>query len=272
MRLVSWNVNGLRAALRGGFAGFLETVQPDILCLQETKAGEDHIDAALFRGCHVSWNPARKPGYSGVALISRTPPLRITSGLGIDEHDGEGRVLVAEFPEFFVLNVYTPNSQRGLVRLPYRMRWDEVFRKFVRQLDRRKPVLLCGDLNCAHAEIDLANPRENRRNAGFTDEERTGLTRLLEAGLVDSFRELHPGERGHYSWWTYRAQARARNIGWRLDYWLVSRRFWPRVAGASILADITGSDHCPVLLEVREDPPVPNGNAGSARSRKRSGA
>jgi exodeoxyribonuclease-3 len=272
MKLISWNVNGLRAVARAGFAEFLARAQPDILCLQETRAGPDDVDPALFPGCHVSWNAARKPGYSGVAIVSKSPPLRVTAGMGLEEHDSEGRLLVAEFPEFFVLNVYTPNSQRGLLRLGYRIRWDAAFLQFVRKLDRRKPVLVCGDLNCAHTDIDLANPRENRRNAGFTDEERAGLTSLLGCGLVDSFRELHPGEGGHYSWWTFRHNARARNIGWRLDYWLVSRRLWPRVAGASILTAATGSDHCPVSLELRDPPRLPNDNAGSVRSRKRSGA
>lgn len=250
MKLISWNVNGLRAAVRAGFADFLATHQPDVLCLQEIKAAPGDVSASLFDGYHVTWNPALKKGYSGVLLATRAEPLKVTAGFGLEAHDGEGRILLAEFPDFQVATVYTPNSQRGLMRLDYRLQWDEVFQLWLQRLDQEKPVVFCGDLNCAHEEIDLANPRENRRNAGFTDEERASFGRMLAGGFVDSFRALHPGEKGHYSWWTYRSDARARNIGWRLDYWLVSQKLWPRVRRSEILKDTLGSDHCPVLLEM----------------------
>jgi exodeoxyribonuclease-3 len=254
MKLISWNVNGLRAALRAGLADFIAREQPDALCLQEIKATPQDVDASVFDGYHVTWNPAHKKGYSGVLIATREKPTRLIHGLGLPHHDTEGRLLVAEFPDFQVATVYTPNSQRGLTRLAYRLDWDAAFRTWLRKLDRKKPLVLCGDFNCAHEEIDLANPRENRRNAGFTDEERGSFSSLLDAGFIDSFRSLHPGERGHYSWWTYRSDARARNIGWRLDYWLVSKKLWPRVRQAQILAHIQGSDHCPVLLELDPEP------------------
>jgi exodeoxyribonuclease-3 len=250
MKLISWNVNGLRAALRAGLADFVAREQPDALCLQEIKATPEDVEASVFDGYHVTWNPAQKKGYAGVLIATRQEPVKVSHGLGLPEHDGEGRVLIAEFPEFQVATVYTPNAQRGLTRLDYRLAWDAAFQQWLRQRDKKKPLVLCGDFNCAHEEIDLANPRENRRNAGFTEEERTGFSGMLKAGFVDSFRELHPGEPGHYSWWTYRSDARARNIGWRLDYWLVSKKIWPRVRHAKILHDVMGSDHCPVLLEL----------------------
>ena len=250
MKLVSWNVNGVRAAMRAGLADFLAREQPDVLCLQEIKATPEDVDAQVFDGYHVAWNPAQKKGYSGVLVATRQPPIRVNAGLGQPDHDQEGRLLVTELPDFQVVTVYTPNSQRGLTRLDYRQQWDQAFTRWLKRIDKKKPALVCGDFNCAHQEIDLANPRENRRNAGFTDEERAGFSALLKAGFVDAFRELHPGQPGHYSWWTYRSDARARNIGWRLDYWLVSKGLWSRVRRASILSHITGSDHCPVLLEI----------------------
>ncbi len=250
MKLISWNVNGLRAALRGGLAEFVEREKPDAMCLQEIKALPGDVDAAVFDGYHVTWNPAAKKGYAGVLMATRDAPLRVRQGMGQAAHDSEGRLIVAEFPDFQIVTVYTPNSQRGLTRLEYRLEWDSAFKSWLRALDKKKPVLVCGDFNCAHEEIDLANPRENRRNAGFTDEERSSFGSLLQQGFLDSFRELHPGERGHYSWWTYRSDARARNIGWRLDYWLVSKHLWTRVRGARILPQVFGSDHCPVLLEI----------------------
>ncbi len=250
MKLVSWNVNGLRAALRGDFRNFLAAESPDVLCLQEVKAERGDVDEAVFHGWHVHWNSAEKKGYSGVVLASREQPLDVRLGMGVREHDREGRVITAEFADFHVVNVYTPNSQRGLLRLDYRLEWDAAFRHYVRTLDKEKPVLFCGDLNCAHAELDLANPKQNRRNAGFTDEERSSLTKLLDTGFADSFRRQHPGAPGHYTWWTWRSDARARNIGWRIDYWMVAERLWPRVKKAGILGHVHGSDHCPVSLEL----------------------
>ncbi|MFN0126457.1 MAG: exodeoxyribonuclease III [Verrucomicrobiales bacterium] len=251
MKLISWNVNGLRAALRAGLREFMAREQPDVLCLQEIKATPEDIDSSVFDGYHVAWNPAAKKGYAGVLVATRQPPLSFRKGMGRAEHDAEGRLIVAEFPDFQVVTVYTPNSQRGLTRLEYRLAWERAFARWLRALDKARPVVLCGDFNCAHEEIDLANPRENRRNAGFTDEERRAFTSLLNKGFVDSFRVLHPNEPGHYSWWTYRSDARARNIGWRLDYWLVSQRLWPRVRRALILTEVMGSDHCPVLLDLQ---------------------
>lgn len=250
MKLISWNVNGLRAALRSGFADFLAAEQPDVFCLQEIKAAPGDIPPSLLDGYHVTWNPARKPGYSGVLFASRQAPVSVSLGLGYEEHDAEGRIIAADMGDFYVVTCYTPNSQRGLVRLSYRLTWDAIFREWLQGLDRQKPVLACGDFNCSHEEIDLANPKSNRRNAGFTDEERASFSQLLSAGFIDSFRAHHPGEPGHYTWWTYRNDARTRNIGWRLDYWLVSQRFWPRVTRTAILKDVMGSDHCPVLLEI----------------------
>jgi len=250
MKLISWNVNGLRAALRAGLADFVAREQPDALCLQEIKATPADVEAPVFDGYHVTWNPAQKKGYAGVLMATRQQPLTVTHGLGLPEHDAEGRVLVAEFPDLQVVTVYTPNSQRGLTRLDYRLEWDAAFQEWLRQLDQKKSVVVCGDFNCAHEEIDLANPRENRRNAGFTEEERASFSSMLQSGFLDAFRALHPGEPGHYSWWTYRSDARARNIGWRLDYWLVSQKLWPRIRRASILSGVMGSDHCPVVLEL----------------------
>jgi exodeoxyribonuclease-3 len=251
MKLVSWNVNGLRAALRAGLQEFVSREQPDVLCLQEIKANPEDVPSPLFEGYHVHWNPAQKKGYAGVLIATRQPPLAVTRGLGKPDLDTEGRVLVTEYPDFQVVNVYTPNSQRGLTRLDHRLQWDKAFTRWLRALDKKKPVVVCGDFNCAHQEIDLANPRENRRNAGFTDEERAGFSSLLQGGFIDSFRARHPDQPGHYSWWTYRSDARARNIGWRLDYWLVSSALWPRVQEAKILSDVIGSDHCPVVLEMQ---------------------
>jgi len=256
MKLISWNVNGLRAALRAGLADFMARENPDVLCLQEIKATPADVESSVFDGYHVTWNPAEKKGYAGVLIATKQKPLAVVPGLGQPEHDSEGRLLVAEFPDFHVATVYTPNAQRGLARLDYRLQWDAAFQKWLRALTTEKPVVLCGDLNCAHQEIDLANPKENRRNAGFSDEERASFSSMLDAGLVDTFRALHPGQPGHYSWWTYRNNARARNIGWRLDYWLVSQKLWPQVQRSLILQDVAGSDHCPVMLEL-QPPPTP---------------
>ena len=250
MKLLSWNVNGLRAALKKGFADFVDEQAPDVLALQEIKAGADPIKLP-FNHYHVYWNPAERPGYSGTALLSRNEPRNVTLGMGIEAHDREGRLITAEFDDFFLVNVYVPNAQRGLARLDYRTKeWDADLRTFLQNLAQRKPVTVCGDFNVAHREIDLANPRSNVKNPGFTPEERECFGRLLDAGFVDSFREFESGG-GHYTWWTYRANARARNIGWRIDYFLVSQSLRPRLKAATILADIHGSDHCPVGIELK---------------------
>ncbi len=247
LRFTSWNVNGIRAASRAGFAEYIARTQPDVLCLQEVKATPQDIDAAeILPGYDLTWNCAQKKGYSGVLIATREKPIGVNHGLGLPEHDTEGRVLTAEFPDFSVVNVYTPNSQRGLARLDYRLQWDAAFLAHLRALDGKKPVLCCGDFNVSHEEIDLANPKENRKNAGFSDEERASFSALLAAGFTDTFRAAHPEEKGHYSWWTYRMNARERNIGWRLDYWLVSNRLAPRVQSPTISPEVQGSDHCPV--------------------------
>ena len=251
MKLVSWNVNGIRAAMDKGFRDFVETDQPDVLCLQETKAEPEQVDVSWAEalGYHKVWNCAEKRGYSGTSIWSKVAPKKASLGIGIDEHDREGRVITATFQDFHLVNVYTPNSQRELLRLDYRQRWDADFLAYIKNLNQRKPVIFCGDVNCAHKEIDLANPKSNRRNAGFTDEERTGLDKLVDAGFVDSFREFDVGPE-NYSWWTYRSNARERNIGWRLDYFWVAKRFLNRMIGARIRSEILGSDHCPVELTI----------------------
>lgn len=249
MKLVSWNVNGIRAAMDKGFREYVETEQPEVLCLQETKAEPAQVDLgwAESLGYHQVWNCATKKGYSGTSIWSMIPPKKTVLGIGMDQHDNEGRVITATFDEFHVVNVYTPNSQRGLARLDYRMQWDVDFLAYVRKLNRRKPVIFCGDLNCAHKEIDLANPKSNCKNAGFSDEERAGVDEIIAAGFVDTFRKFDDSP-GKYSWWTYRSDARARNIGWRLDYFFVADKFSDCVVGASIRTDVFGSDHCPVEL------------------------
>lgn len=249
MRFISWNVNGLRALMGKGFRDIFDTFDADFVCLQETKLQEGQVDFSP-EGYEVYWNSAEKKGYSGVALASRRKPLNVTRGIGVDVHDHEGRVLTAEYDDFFLVAVYTPNSQDGLRRLSYRMEWEDAFRDYVKELDLRKPVIICGDLNVAHKEIDLKNPKTNRKNAGFTDEERGMMTKLLESGFVDTFRHFHPDLEGAYSWWSYRGRAREKNVGWRIDYFLVSSRLVPRLLNARILADITGSDHCPVSIEI----------------------
>ena len=251
MKLISWNVNGLRAVLKKNFLEFLATEQPDILCLQETKCTPEQVEQLWPATYTTYWNSAEKKGYSGTAIFTRQRPLQVTPHIGVAEHDREGRVLTAEYPDFYLVNVYVPNSQRELLRLPYRQKeWDPALRGFLRELAEEKPVVVCGDFNVAHEEIDLANPAANRRNAGFTDEERANFTTLLDAGFVDVFREKHPGEPGHYSWWTYRMNARARNIGWRIDYFLVSKPLAKKVRDAFIWPEVTGSDHCPVGIRL----------------------
>lgn len=249
MKLVSWNVNGIRAVLKKGFLEFMEDCRPDILCLQETKAHPDQVGLDL-PGYRDYWNAAVKKGYSGTAVFTKLEPRSVTLGLGRPEHDQEGRVITAEFDDYYLVNVYTPNAQEELRRLDYRTRqWDVAFLEYLKRLEDTKPVVFCGDLNVAHHEIDIARPKENRRNPGFTDEERESFGRILESGFVDSFREFTK-EGGHYSWWSYRAGARAKNIGWRIDYFCVSEALRPRLKAASILPQVMGSDHCPVVLQM----------------------
>lgn len=246
MKLVSWNVNGLRAALKKGFIESVASLDADILCLQETKMikGQAEIDLPEY---YEYWNSAEKKGYSGTAIFTKEEPMNVSLGMDIPLHDNEGRIIQAEYENFILLNVYTPNSQQGLKRLDYRMEWEDDFRAFVKELDDKKPVIVCGDLNVAHQEIDLKNWKTNRRNAGFTDEERAKMTELLASGFHDSFRTLYP-DKIEYSWWSFRANARANNVGWRIDYFLVSERLLPRVKEAAIHGHIMGSDHCPVSL------------------------
>lgn len=249
MKLISWNVNGLRACMGKGFLDFVAAEQPDILCLQETKMQQGQVEVPL-EGYHQYWCSADKKGYSGTAVFSKVEPLSVRYGIGIDEHDHEGRVITAEYEDFFLVCVYVPNSQDELKRLNYRMKWEDDFRAYLLQLDEAKPVVICGDLNVAHEEIDLKNPKTNRKNAGFSDEERTKLTQLLASGFTDSFRHFYPELEGAYSWWSYRFKAREKNAGWRIDYFLASNRLMERVHSASILSEVFGSDHCPVTLEM----------------------
>jgi exodeoxyribonuclease III len=247
MRLLSWNVNGIRAVLGKGFPDFVSGERPDILCLQETKARPEQVELPLeLGGYQAFWSSAEKPGYSGVAVFTREKPLDVKEGLGIPEHDREGRVLTLEFQDFILVNVYTPNAQDELKRLNYRLSWDEAFRNHVARQAARKPVVFCGDLNVAHQEIDLARPKENRRNPGFSDEERASFSQLLDAGFTDTFRHFYPEKSAAYSWWSYRAGARQKNVGWRIDYFGVSSSFTGRLKDAEILPHVHGSDHCPV--------------------------
>ena len=249
MKLISWNVNGLRAVLGKGFLDYVAQENPDILCLQETKLQPEQ---AVFDlpGYHRFFNSADKKGYSGTAILTRTEPLSVTSDFGGDEHRHEGRIITAEFPQFYLVCCYTPNSQDGLKRLDYRMRWEDDLRDYLRELDQTKPVVYCGDLNVAHREIDLKNPKTNRQNPGFSDEEREKMTRLLEAGFVDTFRYINGDVTDRYSWWSYRFHAREKNVGWRIDYFIVSQRLADKVRAADIRSEVYGSDHCPVLLEL----------------------
>ncbi len=251
MKLISWNVNGLRACVGKGFTEFVEAQQPDILCLQETKLQAGQIDLPM-EGYHAYWNYAEKKGYSGTALFTKTEPLAVTYGIGIPEHDKEGRVITAEFADFYMITVYTPNSQNELTRLPYRMTWEDAFLSYLKELEQKKPVIFCGDLNVAHREIDLKNPKSNHKNAGFTDEERGKFARLLENGFVDTFRYFYPEQEGIYSWWSYRFHAREKNAGWRIDYFLVSDCLKERLDDAVIYTDVFGSDHCPVGLFLKD--------------------
>lgn len=247
MKFISWNVNGLRACQTKGFSEAFAELDADFFCLQETKMQAGQLDLQ-FEGYRSYWNYAEKKGYSGTAIFSRHEPLAVTYGLGIDEHDHEGRVITLEMPRFFLVTVYTPNSQDGLRRLDYRMKWEEDFRAYLQRLDEQKPVVVCGDLNVAHEEIDLKNPKSNRRNAGFTDEEREKFSTLLQTGFVDTFRHFYPTLEEAYSWWSYRFRAREKNAGWRIDYFLTSERLREALQGAAIHSEIFGSDHCPVEL------------------------
>lgn len=247
MKLISWNVNGLRACMNKGFKDFMESVDADIFCVQETKMQREQA-TFVFDGYEEYWNSAEKKGYSGTAVFSKTKPLSVSYGLGIEEHDKEGRVITAEFQDFYLVNVYTPNAQRGLERLDYRMVWEDVFRRYVKELDEKKPVVICGDLNVAHNEIDLKNFKTNVGNAGFTYEERGKMTELLASGFVDSFRYLYPDKTGAYSWWSYMFKAREKNAGWRIDYFIVSEKLADRIEDAVIYPEVMGSDHCPVGL------------------------
>ena len=249
MKLISWNVNGLRACVGKGFLEFFRIIGADAVCLQETKLQphQIHLETPGYR---QYWNSAERKGYSGTAILTRMEPLTVSYGLGIPEHDTEGRVITCEFPAFYLVTVYTPNAQDGLRRIDYRMQWDDAFRDYLLALDRKKPVIVCGDMNVAHQEIDLKNPGPNRGNAGFSDEEREKFSRLLASGFTDTFRLLYPEQTGAYSWWSYRFHARENNAGWRIDYFLVSDRLRERVTAARILQDVYGSDHCPVELEL----------------------
>lgn len=249
MKLISWNVNGLRACADKGFADAFKALDADFFCLQETKMQEGQLDLE-FEGYRSYWNYAEKKGYSGTAIYSRHEPVAVTYGLGIEEHDHEGRVITLEMPDFFLVTVYTPNSQDELRRLDYRMKWEDDFRNYLLALDAKKPVIVCGDMNVAHEEIDLRNPKTNRRNAGFTDEERQKMTVLLGSGFTDTFRYFYPDMANQYSWWSYRFHAREKNAGWRIDYFLTSKRLDERLVGARIHSDIFGSDHCPVELTI----------------------
>ncbi len=247
MKLISWNVNGLRAATGKGILEAFNALDADIFCLQETKLQAGQIELDL-PGYHQYWNYAEKKGYSGTAVFTRQEPLAVKYGIGAEEHDHEGRVITLEYPEFFFITVYTPNSQDGLARLPYRMQWEDAFLAYLKTLEKEKPVVFCGDLNVAHREIDIKNPKSNIHNAGFTQEERDKMTALLDSGFVDTFRHFHPDEAGAYSWWSYRFHARENNAGWRIDYFIVSQALVPRLASAAIHPEIYGSDHCPVEL------------------------
>lgn len=246
-KFISWNVNGLRACVGKGFLDFFNGIDADVFCVQETKLQEGQIDLDL-PGYHQYWNYAQKKGYSGTAMFCKEEPLNVTYGIGIEEHDTEGRVITAEYPDFFIVTCYTPNSQNELRRLDYRMTWEDEFRGYLKKLDSQKPVILCGDLNVAHKEIDLKNPKTNRKNAGFTDEERSKMTALLEQGFTDTYRYFFPDTEGVYSWWSYRFRAREKNSGWRIDYFITSRSLDGRLVSASIHTGVFGSDHCPVEL------------------------
>ncbi|HOE12507.1 MAG TPA: exodeoxyribonuclease III [bacterium] len=250
MKLISWNINGIRAVLAKGFLDFVKTAQPDVLCLQETRATPDQVDLSL-PGYFAYWNPAEKKGYSGTAVFTKQKPLSVFCGINKPEHNAEGRVITLEFPDYYLVNVYTPNAGSELERLEYRTKeWDPAFLRFVKELEKKKPVIFCGDLNVAHKEIDLADPKGNEGNAGFTLEERAGFDRIIQSGFIDTFREFTK-EGGHYTWWSYKGGARAKNLGWRIDYFCISPALRPRLMNAAIHADVTGSDHCPISIDLK---------------------
>jgi len=249
MKLVSWNVNGLRACVGKGFLDYFKEVDADIFCIQETKLQENQIILEL-PGYEQYWNYAEKKGYSGTAVFTKIKPISVKYGIGMEEHDQEGRVITLEYEDFYLVNAYIPNSQRELARLDYRMKWEDDFRNYLMELDNVKPIVYCGDLNVAHKEIDLKNPKANRRNAGFTDEEREKMTKLLDSGFIDSFRYFYPDKEDAYTWWSYMGNARAKNIGWRIDYFIVSERLKDRMKDAAIHSHVMGSDHCPIVLEL----------------------
>ena len=249
MKLISWNVNGIRACLNKGFEDFFKQIDADIFCIQETKCQQEQVDLK-FENYLDYWNSAEKKGYSGTAIFTKKKPLNVTYGIGIEEHDKEGRIITLEFEKFYLVNNYTPNSKRELERLDYRQIWEDEIRKYLLKLNENKPVIMCGDLNVAHKEIDLKNPKQNRRNAGFTDEERNKMTELLEAGFTDSFRYLYPEKENEYTWWSYMGHAREKNIGWRIDYFIVSKDIQNKIKEAKIYQEIFGSDHCPVELDI----------------------
>ena len=253
MKLISWNVNGLRAVMNKGFKDFFDKIDADIFCIQETKMQENQVDdniKEIVKEYNAYWNSAEKKGYSGTAIFSKEKPINVTYGIGKEEHDKEGRVITLEFEKFYMVNIYTPNSKRELERLEYRQIWEDEIRKYLLKLNADKPVIMCGDLNVAHKEIDLKNPKTNRRNAGFTDEERNKMTELLDAGFTDTFRYKYPDVEGKYSWWSYMFRAREKNAGWRIDYFIVSNSLNENIIDAKILDDILGSDHCPVELDI----------------------
>ena len=254
MKLISWNVNGLRAVITKGFEEFFKSINADIFCIQETKMQENQIDdnmRRIFKEYNMFWNSAEKKGYSGTAIFTKNKPIKVTYGIGISEHDNEGRVITLEFEKFYMVDIYTPNAKRGLERLDYRMIWEDEIRKYLLNLNKIKPVIMCGDLNVAHKEIDLKNPKSNRGNAGFTDEERGKMTELLSTGFTDSFRHLYPEKTDAYSWWSYMGRAREKNVGWRIDYFIVSDDIKNNIKEAKIYPEIYGSDHCPVGLEIK---------------------
>lgn len=249
MKFISWNVNGLRACIKKGFLDFFNEIDADFFCVQETKLQEDQIDLNLD-GYYQYWNYAVKKGYSGTAIFTKHEPISVSNGINIEEHDQEGRVITLEYDEFYLVNVYTPNSKRELLRLDYRQAWEDDFRNYLIKLNENKPVILCGDLNVAHKEIDLKNPKTNRRNAGFTDEERSKITQLLDSGFIDSFRYFYPNKEEAYSWWSYMRKAREKNSGWRIDYFIVADKLKSYMKDVDILSNVMGSDHCPVLLDI----------------------
>lgn len=249
MKLISWNVNGIRACLEKGFTNFFKEIDADIFCIQETKCQQEQVELE-FEGYKSYWNSAEKKGYSGTAIFTKQEPINVTYGIGIEEHDKEGRVITLEFEKFYMVTIYTPNSKRELERLEYRQIWEDEIRKYLLKLNETKPVIMCGDLNVAHKEIDLKNPKTNRRSAGFTDEERNKMTELLEAGFTDTFRHLYPNKEEIYSWWSYMRKAREKNVGWRIDYFITSKQIEDKIQEAKIHTEVMGSDHCPVELDI----------------------